>query len=295
MKFKKLSHVLIFCFGVMLLLWVVGRGLYDSLVVTISSGKPEAIIYFLNGIKNFMVALIGIFILKKIGKINILKDKGKGFWRGILIGIIPAVFIVVFLIFIPIMSTADSPAGIRWNSWEVIMSFIFQCFSVGVLEEIYFRGIIFNVIDDYFGHRNACEVWKTVVLSGFLFGLAHLVISEGMSGFVSSLSQSIGCIGIGIFFGAVYMRCRNIYSLMIVHALYDIVGSRQVFMQVFIVNNNLVESGASQNFDLMSTMMSTIITLIIYIPVAMFLLRKKKMAEIINSEPNKLSLDPKCS
>lgn len=288
MKFKKLWQVLVFSLGVILLFTAVGMGLYDSLVTTISYGKPAAILYFSNGIKNFMVALIGVLILKMLGKINILKDKGKGFWRGILIGIIPAVFIFVFLIFIPIMGEVDSLTDVKFNSLEAIISFIFQCFSVGVVEEIYFRGILFNVMDDYFEHKNACNVWKTVVLSGFLFGFYHLSFFGGMSGFLSTLGQSIGCIGIGIFFGAVYMRCRNIYSLMLVHALYDIVGSRQVFTQVFILNNNLVESGASQDFNLISMIIQVIIPLVMYILVAMFLLRKKKMKEIINSGVNKI-------
>ncbi|MBR2578867.1 MAG: CPBP family intramembrane metalloprotease, partial [Clostridia bacterium] len=173
------------------------------------------------------------------------------------------------------------------QSWEVIMSMIFQCFSVGVVEEIYFRGILFNVIDDYFGHKNACDVWKPVVLSGFLFGFCHLSIFGGMSGFLSTLSQSIACIGIGIFFGAVYMRCRNIYSLMFIHALHDIVAA----YHTFIVHNNLVESRSSQDFN----WIGRIIQLIAFILIAMFILRKKKMAEIINSEPNKSSLDPKYS
>lgn len=275
MKLKKLSHVFIFCFSIILLFDAVGSGLYYSLVTTVSSGKPVAILYFSNGIKNFMVALIGIFILRKIGKINILKDKGKGFWRGILTVSIPSVFLT-FAIFRAIMGAAGS------QSLEVIVSMIFMCFSVGVLEEIYFRGIIFNVIDDYFGHRNECEVWKTVVLSGFLFGFAHLVISEGMSGFVLSLSQSIVCIGFGILFGAAYMRSRNIYSLMFFHALWDIFG----ISQAFTADNNSVASGPSQDFD----WISTIIQLIVYILIAMFLLRKKKMQEIIDCDFNKSSL-----
>ncbi|MDO4199764.1 MAG: type II CAAX endopeptidase family protein [Clostridia bacterium] len=277
MKFKKLSHVLIFCFSLILFSWAVGNGLY-FLTITIFSEKSTYLKY-LAGINNFMSALIGILILKKLGKINILKDKGKGFWRGIFIGSIPLVFITFFIAY-DILVAED----IRLQSWEVIMSIIFQCFSVGVLEEIYFRGIIFNVIDDYFGHKNACDIWKTVVLSGFLFGFAHLDFFKGMSGFLSSIGQFIGCIAIGILFGAVYMRYRNIYSLMFVHALYDIVG----IWQRFIVGN-------IGSYQVSNLLIIAIIQFIMYILVVVFLLRKKKMAEIINSEPNKSSLDPKYS
>ena len=56
--------------------------------------------------------------------------------------------------------------------------------------------------------------------------------------------------------------------------------------QVFTVNNNLAESGSSQNFNLISM----IIPLVMYITVAMFLLRKEKMKEIIDCDPNKSSL-----
>ncbi|MBQ2671726.1 MAG: hypothetical protein IJG00_02840 [Clostridia bacterium] len=77
MKFKKLWHVIVFCLSVMLLFFAVSYAL-SFLENKIFSGIKVTNPYFLMTINGLMMSFVGVLILKKLGKINILK-KGKGF------------------------------------------------------------------------------------------------------------------------------------------------------------------------------------------------------------------------
>lgn len=285
MKLKKLSHVVIFCLGVMSTFFAISGGLAfleERLFPDVKSVTNQYCSYLINGL---IMSLVGVLALKKLGKINILKIKGKGFWHGVLLGsimLLPGIYSA----FTCIMYILERKPELQPLSVIITIVCMFLI-SVGFLEELIYRGIILGVLDDYFGHKSASAVWKTVILSGIFFGIFHFGnLSKGVS-FLPVLSQAIDAVGIGIFWGAVYMRSRNLYSMVFLHAISDIFSA----LWLFIAGISMWDAFSS----LQVNFVITFIMLIIHISLAIFLFRKKKMAEIINFQPNKLNLEPKSS
>ena len=278
MKFKKLWHVIVFCLSVMLLFFAVSYAL-SFLENKIFSGIKVTNPYFLMTINGLMMSFVGVLILKKLGKINILK-KGKGFWQGALLGSIMLCPNICSAFYCISYMFSQDP---KLHPISVIITIVCMfIISAGILEELIYRGIILGAIDDYFGHKSASDVWKTVVLSGIFFGIFHFGNLRNGVSFLPVLSQVIDAVGIGIFWGAVYIRSRNIYSIMFLHAASDILAATWLFIE----GNSSWGSLSSSRIDFISSF----IMLIIHILLAIFLLRKKKMKEIINPDSDKLCL-----
>lgn len=281
MKLKKLSHVLIFCLGIMLMFFALGKGLsflenkfFPDVLTTI----PCLFVTINDLIRSF----IGILILKKLGKINILKEKGKGFWYGIFLGSI-MLLPNMYSGFIQMADILGKEPALRPIS--AIITIILMFLAVGLYEELLSRGIILGVMEDYFGHKSASAVWKTVILSGLCFGICHLGNLSHGANFQLVLKQVINSAGVGMFWGAVYMRSRNLYSLMFLHAVNDILA---VALWLSIAGNSL-SSGLSSSSE--TDFMGTFVFSIVYVLLTMFLLRKKKMREIIDSNNLKPSFE----
>lgn len=284
MKFKKLSHVLIFCLGIMLMSFALGKGIsflgnkfFPDVLTTIPC-------LFVT-INDLIGSFIGILILKKLGKINILKEKGKGFWYGIFLGSI-MLLPNMYSGFIQMAYILGKEPALRPIS--AIITIILMFLAVGLYEELLFRGIILGVMEDYFGHKSASAVWKTVILSGLCFGIFHLgnlSYGENFENFQFVLKQVINSAGVGMFWGAVYMRSRNLYSLMFLHAVNDILAAA---LWLSIAGNSLSSVlSSSSEIDFMGTFVFSIV----YVLLTMFLLRKKKMREIIDSNKLKPSFE----
>jgi hypothetical protein len=106
---------------------------------------------------------------------------------------------------------------------DLIWLFAIYCLSVGILEEIVFRGIIFMAIAQRLnGRRNAALL--SILISSAIFGLIHLAnLFDG-----ASLPQTLLQIGysflIGCMLSAMLIRCGNIYICIAVHSLFDFGG-----------------------------------------------------------------------
>lgn len=114
---------------------------------------------------------------------------------------------------------------------------------------------------------------KGVIVLGLLWGIWHLPINlfyySPSSSFQSILVQLAGCVGMGIFFGWVYMRTKNIWAVTIIHFLNNNLG-----MALFLVTG----AGVERHWG--DTVLTTVLYLIVYLP---FLLtkeyRKKQAAQ----------------
>lgn len=129
-------------------------------------------------------------------------------------------------------------------------------------EEYGWRYFLQPVMQKKFGLR------RGVVLLGLLWGIWHLPIHlfyySPETSLQSILAQLAGCVGMGVFFGWVYMRTHNIWAVTILH----------------FINNNLGVAlfGASPSnviWDWRSTLISICVYLIVYLP---FLLTKEYRA-----------------
>lgn len=82
--------------------------------------------------------------------------------------------------------------------------FITASIAAPIFEEIMFRGFLLPSLTRY------VPVWSAVIISGFIFAIAHL-----------SLSEVLPLATLGIILGFVYTRSRNLFAPMLLHSLWN--------------------------------------------------------------------------
>ncbi|MGF1542619.1 MAG: lysostaphin resistance A-like protein [Pleurocapsa sp.] len=82
--------------------------------------------------------------------------------------------------------------------------FITASIAAPIFEEIMFRGFLLPSLTRYI------PVWGAIVVSGFIFAIAHL-----------SLSEVLPLATLGIILGVVYTRSRNLLAPMLLHSLWN--------------------------------------------------------------------------
>lgn len=139
-----------------------------------------------------------------------------GFGRGILCGI-------PFLL-IGIGSMVVSNAGVSFSELKFIslpraVLFTVNMLLVGANEEIWMRSLILNGLVRKYGEgrRNA---WKAIIVSALVFGAVHIpniLFVHPVTLAVQVVNAAAG----GVLFGVMYLRSRNIWAGIFVHAAVD--------------------------------------------------------------------------
>lgn len=140
----------------------------------------------------------------------------------------------------------------------MIINFLFS-FTAYFGEEYGWRYFLQPIMQKKFGLR--CGV----VLLGLLWGIWHLPINlfyySPETSLQSVLTQLAACVGMGIFFGWVYMRTHNIWAVTIIHFINNNMGSAL-----------FDASPSGVVWDWQTTLISISLYLIVYMP---FLLAKE--------------------
>ncbi len=107
---------------------------------------------------------------------------------------------------------------------ERIPLFLFLCLTIGVTEELLFRGLLHRALRDVFKKKRFGDVYA-VLLSSAVFGLWHLVnLLEG-AGVGPTLMQVGYTFLLGAMFAVVYDRTENIWLSVLLHTLFDVGGT----------------------------------------------------------------------
>ena len=152
-------------------------------------------------------------------------------------------------------------------AWHVVW-FLIGMTSVGVAEEFLFRGVIAQTLLEHFGTSRA-GVWKACLLSGVLFGAAHLSNLIG-SAPLGVLMQCVFAASLGTLYTAVYYRTGNLWVTAFLHAGMDITS----MLAGGLYGTQSVAESIS-GYDL-----SMLTSVFIYLIPTVFLLRKKKIGEV---------------
>jgi uncharacterized protein len=90
------------------------------------------------------------------------------------------------------------------DSIALLLFFLTAAVAAPLFEEFLFRGFLLPSLTRY------VPVWAAIGISGLLFGIAHL-----------SLSEIIPLTTLGIILGIVYVRTRNLLAPMLLHSLWN--------------------------------------------------------------------------
>lgn len=153
----------------------------------------------------------------------------------------------------------------------MIINFLFS-FTAFFGEEYGWRYYLQPIMQKKFGLR------RGVLLLGLLWGIWHLPINlfyySPETGFQSVLTQLAGCVGMGVFFGWVYMRTNNIWTVTMIHFINNNIGAALFDAQY-----------SNVTWDWGTTVISICVYLIVYIP---FLLSKEYQGQFAGLNDKKI-------
>ncbi len=229
-----------------------------------------------------ITALVGIGLAALFKVWNIWGERGRGFGKGLLTAMYFIVISLIALVESFALELTVPESGLEIEvPWKIAV-FVATVFLIGFTEETFFRGIISNLFYDKHATDKA-GVWTAVIGSGFVFGLMHLgnclsglvVTANGVyfepSIVVGSLVQTASACVMGMALTAIYYRCRNIWALAFVHGFIDLCAAF----------TSGVTKGGSLVGEISSYTPFMFVSMIPYIILTLFLLRSKKMAEIL--------------
>jgi len=173
-------------------------------------------------IQNIIFRIVGgvLFILLMIssGLKHIFTWK-KPFLPALLV-IIPGLIIAVNNF--PIIAYFDGRAVLTEPVSSVVV-FAIESFSVAFFEEIIFRGLILVLLVRMFS-KTKTELLFAIVLSSSFFGFMHLWNLFSGAGFFSTILQVGYSFLMGMLWSVVFLKTRNIWLAIFLHASYNFFG-----------------------------------------------------------------------
>ncbi len=164
-----------------------------------------------------------LYLLIKFGYQKVLRFKMN---KNAFYVMIPALLIAINNF--PIVSFLDGRAHLTEPNYRVTL-FLIECFSIGFLEELIFRGILLLFLYQALTHIKY-RVFFTIVISSTVFGLIHITNLYDGAPLSSTLLQMGYSFLMGILWATIYMKTGNLWLSMILHALYNFFGQVMFYL-----------------------------------------------------------------
>lgn len=113
---------------------------------------------------------------------------------------------------------------------KVIIEGVVYYIGVAIIEELYVRGLLLNLIEKMF-MRSKNSTLYAVVLSSVIFGVGHIFGVLNQS-FLVIISKVVWTIGMGIFFGMIYKKTNNLWLPIIIHFLINVCALPYCFSNI---------------------------------------------------------------
>ncbi len=109
-------------------------------------------------------------------------------------------------------------AEISLNSIKYIITLLFFTLAIGFSEEVYFRGIIYKILEEKY------PVKKSVVLSAVIFGIGHIAqVLAGVSDLIVLL-QIINAFVFGVIAAEIFAITKSLIPTIIWHFVFNFVN-----------------------------------------------------------------------
>ncbi|MCM1161018.1 MAG: CPBP family intramembrane metalloprotease [Roseburia sp.] len=220
--------------------------------------------YIISLIKEAVLVCFCVFFVFNSRQVHIFRRRGSGILKGVRIGFFPFFMGTVTLIINLFLEEAER----RLQPWYVILAFFLCMICVGTAEELFFRGIVAEILFERLavGRKG---IWKAVILSGAMFGLFHLInLSFGNP--IGVFVQVIGATVSGMVFTAIYYRSGNIWTVVLLHSYQDMAALALSGIYGFETAKDAIS-----DYEPIK-----LIGMVPYIIVLLVLLRKRKLEEV---------------
>jgi membrane protease YdiL (CAAX protease family) len=111
---------------------------------------------------------------------------------------------------IAVLFAFDIYTVVETNSGTGIVGIALVIFAAAFLEEVIFRGVLFRIVEKWFG------VWVALILPSMLFSALH-VFNDNWSGWLPLISVVL----LGLMWSLVYIYTRNIWACALNHAMWN--------------------------------------------------------------------------
>lgn len=152
-----------------------------------------------------VLTLIVVVVLTGLGWWRSIGFNPPAEWRDLRLLLLPAIIIIVP----PLLG------GIKPVEPASLAYLLLAYALVGLREEALHRGMLLRILQPL-GPRRA------VLISGLLFGLAHLSNLVARSNPVIVFAQAVGAFCDGVGFAALRLRTNTLWFLVVLHALHDL-------------------------------------------------------------------------
>lgn len=267
LKRLRTAHPILYC--VLSEVLFLGSMIVFSLLVTVGLAATGADYsnmdgYLLGSVQEAVGLAVALVLLARTGRLELLRRRGCGFMNGLLVGMYPLFFIGYTVFGALAFGRPDAPL----LPLPRILTYLLNMTLVGVAEELVFRGIIAQTLLERYGTARA-GVWKACLVSGVLFGAAHLSNLIGSAPF-GVLMQCVFAASLGVLFAAIYFRTGNLWVTAFLHSAMDI-GA----LLIGGLYGTVTVSESVSSYDA-----SRLLSLAVYLIPTLFLLRKKKLPEV---------------
>ncbi len=103
---------------------------------------------------------------------------------------------------------------------KVLIEGIIYYIGVAIIEELYVRGLLLNIIGQICKKRKN-NTTIAIIISSVIFGLGHIIGVIGQPALII-VTKVIWTIAMGMYFGTVYKKTNNIWIPIIIHFIIDI-------------------------------------------------------------------------
>lgn len=188
--------------------------------------------FVIKAVSDILVSLLIVLpVIKKIGakeRIGLCSKKGIG--KGLLLG---SIDLIVMTIFMYIILLEVQKAQYQYAGLGMLFSIILWGFATGIMEEFGIRGILLPVLIQKWGDDRKATI-NSVFMTSLVFASLHSIdfisvfIKNGFLSkeyIVAKIFHIISTFMFGVFAGALVVYTKNIWSIVIIHALHNIILS----------------------------------------------------------------------
>jgi membrane protease YdiL (CAAX protease family) len=228
------------------------------------------------GVKLYTASVLGkivmtvfvIFIIITVKMSPVMKPSSKGLLRGLALGWF---FILGGVLLCAGSFDFSKISSIKQGAWLVLLIYAAETLLAGISEEFLCRGLLYNTIFS----RNK-NVKQTVFISSAIFGVIHMIniIHQPIIG---TLVQVVYAFAFGVLLTAVYVRCKNIWAVVILHGFFNFAtGAANILTPLDNIGVSSVSGIAAEIIAAIPVLVLSIFTVCL----GMILIRKKKIAHI---------------
>ena len=193
----------------------------DFAMMLISSDLSSLAAYHRYGddiVLEIFYAVLVLVVMLLFKNSYVFTNKQEKLWKSILMASPILLFSGIVLVTNITSLKLNSPESINFNN---IISLLIFCALIGITEEFLCRGWLQNEFLERYGDTKR-NVITSIIFASFIFGVMHLSNIFATSQHIfETLLQIINAMSLGFLFGVLYYKTKNIWSVIVLHAIYD--------------------------------------------------------------------------